>query len=107
MNRNVESGLQVLFLFCTLSATLVWMLAMNHNQLVSLFSDWLNCSHYSIYDKTGQDQFHKLVVLHSESCYYHTCNCCDHRTEEESRSSFCETSCLAMEVQKSFMKSIM
>ena len=53
----------MLFLFCTLSATLVWMLAMNHNQLVSLFSDWLNCSHYSIYDKTGQDQFHKLVVL--------------------------------------------
>ena len=41
MFGNVESGLEMLFLVCTSSTILVWMLAMNQSQLVIPFSDWL------------------------------------------------------------------
>ena len=99
--RNVESGLQVLFLFCTLSATLVWMLAMNHNELVILFSDWLNLQPHDSITRLGNTSFTNWWCYMVSLVFITTATIAT-ITEVESRFT-----CLTMEVQKSFKKSIM
>ena len=59
MFGNADNGFGMLLLICTLSASLVWTLAKDHGRLPVLFV-WL--AYAAEYNKTGLNQFHKVVL---------------------------------------------